>query len=442
MSTMEQLIAEIKNLTDTVVAHRGDRATIDMEAVEAVFAKQMEALEKERLVRRGSLATPDTEIVGPPEMRVAVPIVRQGKFAGHKASDLAFTAAFLRQAAALRTGTVKLPSEELMKALTSTGSATGDELVPTGMAAELWQDFFTSSRVVANLSRVQMPTNPWDMPLGLGDVTWYKGSENTATTASDTATAKATMTATEQVTEVNWSYHLDEDSIIAVLPALRARLGLSGGEQMDYFCLNADATDAATGNINLDDADPPATASYLSDGQDGIRALPITENTDMLIDAGGDALADADIRSLLTAMGKYAVDPSRLAMFSDISTYLNGFLNLDNVQTLDKYGPAAVVITGELAKYRGVPLIPSASMSLTMADGKVSTTAGNNTLGQIAAVHRDFWRVGFKRELLMEVDRDIQARKFILVVSFRIAIAAHGTRASATHAGVVENILV
>ena len=73
-----------------------------------------------------------------------------------------------------------------------------------------------------------MPTNPFDVPLGLGDVTWRKGTENTATTASDPATAKTTLTATELVTEVNWSYTLEEDSIIALMPAIRARLGISG----------------------------------------------------------------------------------------------------------------------------------------------------------------------------------------------------------------------
>ena len=107
--------------------------------------------------------------------------------------------------------------ENAIKALTSTGSGTGDELVPTGMAAQLWNDFFLASRVVSTMQRIDMPTNPFDVPLGLGSVTWRKGTENTATTASDPGTAKSTLTATELITEQNWSYTLDEDAAVANL---------------------------------------------------------------------------------------------------------------------------------------------------------------------------------------------------------------------------------
>jgi hypothetical protein len=52
------------------------------------------------------------------------------------------------------------------------------------------------------------------------------------------------------------------------------------------------------------------------------------------------------------------------------------------------------------------------------------------------------WRVGFRRQLLVEVDRLIQKRQLVMVVSFRIAVAAHGARASAGHTAVGYNITV
>ena len=267
-------------------------------------------------------------------------------------------------------------------------------------------------------------------------------SENTATTASDPATAKSTLTATELVTEQNWSYTLDEDAAVAMAPAIRGRLAQSGAEIIDAFALNADATDAATGNINLDDADPDATNYYLSAGQDGIRHQWLVDNTATGNSAGGDALADGDILAALADMGKYAVDPAQVVMVCDIATYLGGFLGLTNVVTVDKFGPSAVVLTGQLASYRGIPIIVSASAPKTEADGKVSTTAGNNTLGQISIFNRNMWYAGFRRQLLMETDRDIQKRQYIMVTSLRQAVAAHGTRSAATHTAGVYNILV
>jgi len=141
-------------------------------------------------------------------------------------------------------------------------------------------------------------------------------------------------------------------------------------------------------------------------------------------------------------MGKYAVNPEQMMMICDASTYLNGFLTLTNAVTVDKFGPQAVVLTGQLAAYRGIPIIVSASQSLTEADGKVSTTGGNNTLGQISIVNRNMWYAGFRREMLVEVDRDIQKRQWILVNSIRPAVAAYGTRSTTTHTAGVRNILV
>lgn len=328
-----------------------------------------------------------------------------------------------------------------IKAMDATTAGTGDELVPTGMAAELWEDFFTASRIVGDLPTQPMPTDPFDMGLGLGDVTWRKGTANAATTATDLTTAKSILTSTEQVAEVDWSYNLDEDAVIAMMPAVRSRISISGAEQMDYFVLNADGTDAATGNINLDDANPPNDSSYLSDGQDGIRHQFLVDNTAQQRDGGGDALADGDLQAGLNLLDKYGMDIINARLVPGIGAYF-AMLGLSNVLTVDKYGPQATILTGELGRYRGVPIIPSSSMSKTEADGKVSTTAGNNTLGAISLYNRNFWRVGFRRGLLIEAERDIQKRMLIMVVSFRIAVAAHGTRSSATHTAGIFNFTV
>ncbi len=436
---LDTLLQKISELTQAVQSHKTDPATLDPDALKTALTG---LIAEQTVIRRGEQQAMDGgEWVGPEGFKVLDPRVREGKFAGLRRSEVALVGWLLARAQQLRPEGVKPPSAELLKAMNTT-STTGGELVPTGLAAQLWADFFLSSRVAPQFARIAMPTDPYDIPLNLGDVTWRKGTQNTATTASDPATAKSTMTTTEQIAEVDWSYTLDEDAIIAMLPSLRARLQQGGAEAIDAFILNADGTDAGTGNINLDDANPADTSYYLSAGQDGIRHEYLVDKAAQTVNAGGDALTDDDIIDALKLRGKYSADPTRSVLFCDVSTYLAGLLNLDGVQTLDKYGQNAVLLTGELARYRGIPVIPSASMPLTEADGAVSTTAGNNTLGQIAICHRDFWNIGFRRELLMEVDRDITKRQFILVVSFRIAVACHTARASATHTAGIRNILV
>lgn len=339
--------------------------------------------------------------------------------------------------------TVKPASEDLkeaVKALTSTGSGTGDELVPTGMATEMWQDFFAASKLAQDIPNQPMPTDPFDITLGFGARTWRKGSQGIATSAADVATAKVTLTSTEQITEDDWTYNLDEDAIIAMMPALRQNLTLTGGQQMDAFILNADATATSTGNINSDDGTPASDSYYLSDGQDGLRHLWLVDKSTQGA-AASAAISDALMAALIGRMGKYGLDFNNVRIVPDVATYLT-MLGLTNVATVDKFGPSATILAGELMKYRGIPVLPSAEVPLTEADGKCSTTAASNTKGSITTYNRNFWRAGFRRGLTIEVDRLIQRRVLIMVTSFRIAIAAWGTRSSALHTAGLRDITV
>lgn len=461
---MDAILQSMQELTETVKEHKEDRATLEWDDVKETFEAQIDAMVDTRVQdaidKQAVRRVPGAPISEGGDLHSELPgknkyvkevkdFAKDGfyRVGTQKVLPVDFELAYIlmEKGHAMMPERIGPPSEDLreaLKAMTSTGTGTGDELVPTNMATSLWEDFFLASRVAGLIEQIPMPSNPFDWPLGLGDTTWRKGAENTATTATDLATAKITLTVTELLTELVWSYTLDEDAIIALMPAARRRLSQSGAELIDAFILNADSTNAATGNINLDDANPDDDSYYLSDGQDGIRHLWLVDNTSQTVNAGGDALADADVVDLLLAMGKYAADPMGVVMVTDVSTYLGGMLDLDEVVTVDKFGSDAVVKTGQLAAYRGVPIVLSASAPLTEADGKVSTTSGNNTLGQISAFKTNMWVVGFKRQLLIEVDRDIRRRQYIMVVSLREAVGCHGTRSSATHTAGIRNILV
>jgi hypothetical protein len=246
------------------------------------------------------------------------------------------------------------------------------------------------------------------------------------------ATAKSTFTATELVGEVDFAYNLDEDAVIAVMPTLREEIARGGADYIDKFIMNADSTNAATGNINLDDADPDDDSYYLSAGQDGLRHQIIVDNTAQAVDIN-TTLTDALLRAAWAKMGKYGTDVGRLVMFADPKTYLVSLMGLTNVVTWDKFGPQATVLTGQLGAWSGIPIVPTSAIALAEDDGKLSTTAVNNDEGTVLIAHRDFWKVGYKRKLMMEVYRDIQKRSIVMVASFRIAIGTRGTRSTNTH---------
>jgi hypothetical protein len=84
----------------------------------------------------------------------------------------------------------------------STTAGVGDELVPTQEAAALWLDVNLDTLIAPLFSRIDMPTNPFEIALQLGNVNWYPGTENLATTSTALATARQTLTAYELVAEV------------------------------------------------------------------------------------------------------------------------------------------------------------------------------------------------------------------------------------------------
>ena len=79
-------------------------------------------------------------------------------------------------------------------------------------------------------------------------------------------------------------------------------------------------------------------------------------------------------------------------------------------------------------------------MRLAASDGKV-TDGVTGITGRILAANRSQWRVGFRRELSIETERDIQKRQNVMVVSMRIALSERsGSRSTATHTALQYNV--
>ena len=325
-------------------------------------------------------------------------------------------------------------------AMDSTTAGSGDELVDTQEARALWDDVNLETAVAPLFNTIQMPSNPFQIPLQMGDVNWYPGTENSAVTGTALTTARQTLTAYELVAEVPWSYDLDEDAVIAMMEELRRGLLRNAREVIDDVLLNADTT--TTDNINADEAaiaTSDAGKGHWLLGFDGILHLPLVDNTSQANDHSG-AVSDSMFNQVRAKLGKYGVRPSELVYICDVNTFIRS-LSVDSFRTLDKFGPQATVLTGQLGAVEGIPVIVSEQMRPADADGKV--TSGGNTAdtGRLLIVNRSQWRVGFKRELAIETVRDAQKRQNIMVVSFRIGLQERsGSRSSATHTALQYNI--
>jgi len=296
--------------------------------------------------------------------------------------------------------------------------------VPTFEAAELWMDVNFDTLILPVMPQVTMPTNPFDIPAQLGDTNWYPVSENVQVTTTDVATAKATLTAYGLKTGVPFSDELEEDAIIAFTPELRRNLVRNAAEVIDDVILNADTT--TTNNINADGTTigtSTAGKAHWLLGFDGLIHLPLVDNTSQYEDHSAAISADV-FNEMLARLGKYGAPRRRgdVVYIVDIRTAIRA-LSMTEVETVDTAAQRATMSTGEIAVLYGVPLIRSDVMKLAEdGDGKV-TSGGNSTdVGRILCVNTTQWRVGFRRQVTVETEREAGKGQTTMYVSFRIAL--------------------
>ncbi len=329
------------------------------------------------------------------------------------------------------------------KAMDSTTPGAGDELVSTIQASQLWMDVNLDTVVLPILNQIPMPSNPFQMPLQLGDTNWYPIAQNVQALTTDPATQRVTMTAQGLKTGVPFSDELDEDSIIAFVPELRRNLSRNASEVIDDVLLNADQT--VTDGINSDgatiDAETAGKAQWLL-GFDGLIHLPLIDNTSQLIIH--TAVPSADMfNELLARLGKYAAPRRRgdVVFISDVNTAIRS-LSITEFETVDVAGARATLSTGEILNVYGKPYLHSEQMALAEdADGKVTDAGNSSDTGRLLVLNTSQWRVGFRRQITMESERSAGQGQTTLYVSFRIALLERsGTRSTATHTAINRGI--
>lgn len=333
-------------------------------------------------------------------------------------------------------------------AMDTAESGYGSQLIGAQYVGELWEAARRESRVYGLIESFEMTDPTAYLPVEVDIPEMLYVSESVNNNSSNYATVKTgsqriQVDAKKFVIHQMWSGEMEEDSIIPFVPFLRRQAAASIAHYSDSLVLNGDTTNAATGNINLDDADPTDTKHYLA--FDGIRHAALVDNTNNDNDmAGAPTLAalhalrgDMIDTARLVDWG-HPANPDDLVYVADPET-ADRIAMIDELLTVDKYGPQATVLTGEVAKIGRHPLVVSMAMSKTEADGKVSTTGGNNTLGQVVAFNRRGFKTGWRRRVMVETERLPATDQTRLVYSLRLGFgrftptgSASGIEAAAT----------
>lgn len=333
-------------------------------------------------------------------------------------------------------------------------SGYGAELIGAQYVGELWQSARFESRIFSTIRTVDMtaPTMYIPVEADIPEVLFVPeltGPTDSPYTSVKTGSNRVQIDAKKFVIHQIWSGEMEEDSLIPFIPYLRRQVVLSMAHYSDSLVLNGDVTNAGTGNINLDDADPADTKHYLA--WDGIRHVGLVDNTANQIDVGG-AISYGTLVDALSYMvdSTYLMDWGHPTDASDVVFVADPF-TADKVRQLDEVinwltEQGGKLLNSQVAAVFNHPFINgSMAMSLTEADGKVSTTGSNNTKGQVAVYNRRAFLAGWRRRVKVEMERMPGRDQTRMVHSFRMGFGRYSPTGAASGieaANVLFNITV
>jgi len=201
---------------------------------------------------------------------------------------------------------------------------------------------------------------------------------------------------------------VQEDSIVPLMPLLQQDLAWAFAWGIDDAIVNGD--DSTTHM----DSDVTANNDIRKIWQ-GLRKIALAGTAK--VDFGNQAPTVDKLRQIRSAMGVYAANLNQLVWVVSLETYVR-LLSLPEVLTVDKYGPQATVITGELGKFDGIPIVISPVIRTDLnASGVYDGTTTNRTV--LFLVNRATWAVAERRNIRVEADRDIQSQVDMVVATWR-----------------------
>ena len=262
---------------------------------------------------------------------------------------------------------------ELAKALTTGGATSGAEWIPTGWSSQLQAMIDLELKVAPQFPSFVMPQSPYEFPVQTSHATAYKIAEMGEVTASTPATNKITFTASKLATQIQASYEMEEDSIIAVLPLIKSELALSVARGIDNGLINGCPDNSIDSNNT--------TASDQRRVFTGLRKLAIANNykTDL-------ATLNVDtLGPVRKKLGKY-YDPSKCVWFVSVSVWeqlsrLKDASGNPVVLTMDKIGNDATIKQGVVGQILGSPVVLTEFMgenlnATGLYDGSTTTKTG------------------------------------------------------------------
>jgi HK97 family phage prohead protease/HK97 family phage major capsid protein len=393
----ERLLGDIeKRLEDQANEHKS--AIESLEAAIKEKAKELEQLQS-KSVELDALQRSRMQFSEPKEGDVAYAdkekAVLLAKIMRKGIADTKFGKAIVEKAATFG-GAFRLPHERWEEEVSTT--------IQNDMRRQL-----VVSPVIRSIAMAQpvmkIPVNP---DTGT-NATWVAGTDFGTSASSGTQRThtinEITLSAYKLATKEFIAFEEDEDSIIPILPLVRDAMARRMAKTLDKAMLLGDGTGAGS------------TSGQIAALVKGLASYdPVAGNVGGTLDISDAAkFTVAKAMAARKALGAWGLNPSELVLFVSTQAYYE-LLEDTNFLTVDKAGPAATILTGQVGSVGNTPVVVSASFDAAAAGGAAAVIV--NPMNFLAGTHRG-----------MRVDSDdiIAEQRSILVASMRIGMTQLST---------------
>tara|TARA_R100000406_G_C3099262_1_gene121521 strand:- start:159 stop:1223 length:1065 start_codon:yes stop_codon:yes gene_type:complete len=251
---------------------------------------------------------------------------------------------------------------ERVKAALAGGTDAGSQMFPTETADEIIQIVYERNFMRSLFAAMPMSTRTVKVPKLNTSINFHRQTlgQTAAGTASDESThgtAEVDLTLITMIANIPIGNYLIAYGVEGLLTVLRDDIASRLAFNEESLLINGDKQSTLANNINGEyDATNNPT---------GINATAGSEQNDYLLELNGlrklagtsvsvsGTFALSHLRSAISALGVYADNRDELSLIvpRNLEVQLLGFTEL---QTVDKYGAGATILSGELGRIYGI----------------------------------------------------------------------------------------
>lgn len=313
--------------------------------------------------------------------------------------------------------------EATIRAISDT-SGSGAEWVPDTWSQQLYEEYYTPAGIDAMFPLVDINSSIIVPKISDTIRPYIKNKVSSDDAAKYTASTPSSSNETIDPGGLAARVIIDdaatEDSIFPLLPEIQRRLARALRDGYEDAMINGSLTATHEDTIASWNARSRWGASGLGGAADHRRSFDGLRRIAAARSASSDMTASQTITAvmstLLGALGERGATDAVILVSPEV--FFKKFLTDSNVLTVDKLGPNATLLNGQLAQVAGVPIVMTRWLTADMNASGVYDGVTTTKSGVIAVSRAEFAHYQ-RRAAAVEIDKDITIGAFNLVATLR-----------------------